>query len=191
MQWIYSEKAHESVVMRSFWVLSLLGSSVLYMHSVVQGQLFVALAQSANLVIAWRNLNLMQTIHPKQSLRFVLSAMVFSLMMTVLFFLPQSDWVRTPTYFADASPASFFWHGIGFAGVLLFSSRFWVQWWIAEKKHQSLLPTPFWWLSLVGALLSILYFAKLHDPVNLIGPIFGLIPYIRNLMLIREKEATL
>lgn len=188
-QWIYSEKAHESVVVRPFWLLSILGSSILYMHSVLQGQFFIALSQAANLIIAWRNLDLMQHEKPQKSLRFVLLTMSSALLVTLLLFLPQQDWIRIPTYWTTASTSfSFLWHIVGLTGVILFSSRFWVQWWIAERKHQSVLPTPFWWLSLIGALFSIFYFAKLHDPVNLLGPIFGLIPYIRNLMLIRQKE---
>jgi lipid-A-disaccharide synthase len=70
---------------------------------------------------------------------------------------------------------------------VLFSSRFWVQWWHAEKLCQSQLNPLFWWLSLCGGLLSLVYFIHLGDLVNALGPGFGTIPYLRNLMLIYRK----
>jgi lipid-A-disaccharide synthase len=78
------------------------------------------------------------------------------------------------------------WHSIGFVGLLLFSSRFWVQWWNAEQLHTSHLGPMFWWLSLVGGMLTLVYFIRIDDPVNIVGPAFGLLPYIRNLILLRK-----
>jgi lipid-A-disaccharide synthase len=46
----------------------------------------------------------------------------------------------------------------------------------------------FWWLSLVGDLMTLAYFTQIYDPVNIVGPALGLIPYIRNLMLLRQSS---
>jgi lipid-A-disaccharide synthase len=73
-------------------------------------------------------------------------------------------------------------------GLALFSTRFWIQWWCAEQEKKSYLSGSFWWISLIGESLCLIYFLKIHDPVNSIGPAFGLIPYIRNLMLIYKKQ---
>ncbi|QLH36144.1 MAG: lipid-A-disaccharide synthase N-terminal domain-containing protein [Parachlamydiaceae bacterium] len=77
----------------------------------------------------------------------------------------------------------------GFAGLILFNSRFWIQWWHAEQTQTSTLGRSFWWISLAGALCSIAYFARIQDPVNLIGPVIGMIPYVRNLMLLHKSKS--
>jgi lipid-A-disaccharide synthase len=80
---------------------------------------------------------------------------------------------------------------LGFTGLLLFNSRFWVQWWSSEKRDSSYLGASFWWLSLIGDTLCLIYFIRLGDIVNLAGPLFGLIPYIRNLMLIKKNSPSM
>ncbi len=99
------------------------------------------------------------------------------------FRIPLAPWQTT-----SAPLASIFWHILGFVAYALFSSRFWIQWWCAEKAYISQFPLSFWWLSLSGALLSIAYFLRIHDSVNLLGPLLGVVPYLRNLMLMRRTE---
>jgi len=190
-QWLNSEYRNESVVTKGFWKISLAGNCILFLHATLQLQLHVALIQSVNAVISWRNLDLMKKTHRNLGAVFFLFAALI-LFTLLLFYLqnPEMMWFRTPTFFYHIPPSvSPFWHGAGFVGVVLFASRFWVQWWSAEKAKKSVLSEPFWWLSLVGALLSITYFLYLRDIVNLIGPAFGLIPYSRNLVLIRRRAA--
>lgn len=199
IQWLQSEKAHQSVVSRSFWRLSLAGNLLLLLHSFIQIQANVAIVQALNGVISWRNLNLMQTKKAPLPLYAVLGLFLFSLVCTCsifalqLFFFPSDEgWFRTPLapwQIGGKDPVSMNWHIIGFLGYFLFSSRFWIQWWCAEKALKSILPLSFWWLSLSGALLSIGYFIRIGDTVNLIGPLVGIIPYIRNLMLIKETAS--
>lgn len=193
IQWMQSEKAGYSVVSAPFWWLSLLGNIALGVHSLIQGQFPVCAVQSVNAAIACRNLNLMQP-HTKQwKLKTTVTLIIASFMLSIalFWFFSQDDWVRIPThtYQTSATSLSYIWHGIGALGVVLFASRFWVQWIQAELAHESLLKGPFWWLSLVGAFFSILYFAAISDYINLVGPLFGLIPYCRNLMLLRKKLA--
>lgn len=200
IQWVQSEKAHKSIVTRSFWELSLLGNVLLMIHSFIQFQAHICLVQACNAVISWRNLNLMQTRRPPVSFAAVLCLLLASLFLTSFAFAAQEaifnwegGWFRVPTapwQYAHDDSVSFFWHGLGTLGYLLFSSRFWIQWWLAERAHASSLPLSFWWLSLGGALLSILYFIRIGDSVNLIGPLVGIVPYVRNLMLMQKTKET-
>lgn len=193
IQWLQSEKAHKSVVPRSFWQISLLGNVLLLIHSFIQVQYHICVVQGFNAVISWRNLNLMQTKTPSISFRGVCSLLFGSIIAISLAFAIQDwwlmrefDWFRIPTapwQSTSITSVPFIWHILGTFAFLLFSSRFWIQWWFAEKAHTSYFPICFWWLSLVGAILSMAYFLRINDTVNLIGPLFGLIPYIRNLML--------
>ncbi|TWI33196.1 lipid-A-disaccharide synthase N-terminal domain-containing protein [Paracoccus sulfuroxidans] len=80
------------------------------------------------------------------------------------------------------------WLAIGFAGQLLFTSRFLVQWIASEKARRSVVPTAFWWLSLAGGATLLIYAVQRHDPVFAVGQVTGLIIYLRNLALIGRQE---
>ncbi len=86
-----------------------------------------------------------------------------------------------------------FWNAIGWIGQTVFFSRFVVQWYATEKKKQVVVPSLFWYLSIVGALLLLLY-ALCYDKhyVVIFGYAFSWIPYIRNLIIHhRHKDAHL
>ena len=198
LQWLQSERAHKSVVSPSFWHCSLVGNCLLLLHSFIQSQFPICLVQVCNAVIAWRNLDLMQTKSPPLSFSKVIVIGIGSALLMIGAFALQSwflgqegGWLRVPKapWQNDATNSvSLYWHLLGTLGLILFSSRFWIQWWFAEQSLRSTLPLSFWWLSLSGALLSIGYFIRIGDSVNLIGPLLGLVPYIRNLMLMRKTK---
>lgn len=79
-------------------------------------------------------------------------------------------------------------HLLGTIGIMTFSLRFWIQWIETELYSKSILGKPFWWISLAGAGISATYFFAMRDWVNIVGPLLGIIPYVRNLLLIRQKE---
>jgi lipid-A-disaccharide synthase-like uncharacterized protein len=199
LQWIKSEIRQKSVVTSSFWKLSLVGNSMLFLHSFIQMQFHVCIIQVINGVISWRNLNLMRASSRHWRTRSVMMLLALLLGATLLLFAIQesfvldsgSAWFRIPSHSWNAAPLSidYFWHLFGFAGLVLFNSRFWLQWWHAEKTQTSTLGYSFWWISLIGAFCSIIYFARIQDPVNLIGPAIGIIPYIRNLMLLSKSKS--
>jgi lipid-A-disaccharide synthase-like uncharacterized protein len=59
-----------------------------------------------------------------------------------------------------------------------------VQWIATEKRRQSVVPALFWWFSLFGGLVLLIYFLRRGDPVGALGQLFGFVVYARNLMLI-------
>ena len=77
---------------------------------------------------------------------------------------------------------------IGFVGQGLFASRFIVQWIYSEKKGESSIPIIFWYLSIFGGLGLLTYAIFRKDPVIIIGQLFGIIIYTRNLILIYRKN---
>ena len=81
------------------------------------------------------------------------------------------------------------WLTIGFAGQLLFTSRFLVQWIASERSGRSVMPHAFWWFSLAGGVTLLAYALWRRDPVFAIGQASGLVVYIRNLMLIGRSTA--
>ena len=83
------------------------------------------------------------------------------------------------------------WIAVGFAGQLLFSARFIVQWVLSERKGRSYIPMAFWYFSVAGGMTLLAYAIHRQDPVFIAGQAFGLIIYLRNLTLItRERTKT-
>jgi lipid-A-disaccharide synthase-like uncharacterized protein len=80
-----------------------------------------------------------------------------------------------------------FWLCVGFAGQLLFTSRFLVQWLMSELKGESVFPVAFWYLSLVGGVLLLAYAVSRVDPVIIFGQALGVVVYARNLVLVHRK----
>ena len=82
------------------------------------------------------------------------------------------------------------WKVVGWAGNVIFFSRFVVQWIVTEKRKQVVIPTAFWWLSLVGTLIMLIYAVfHLRDSVMIFAYAFGWIPYIRNLVIHYRNKA--
>lgn len=77
---------------------------------------------------------------------------------------------------------------LGLAGQLMFSARFLVQWIASEKRKKSVVPISFWFLSLFGSFLLLIYTIYRKDIVFTLGQLFGFIVYIRNLLIIKNTE---
>jgi lipid-A-disaccharide synthase-like uncharacterized protein len=84
-----------------------------------------------------------------------------------------------------------YWLVVGFAGQALFGMRFIIQWIISEKRGESVIPLPFWYLSIGGSLILLTYAIHKQDPVFILGQSLGSIIYIRNLILISRKKKNL
>src|ERR1700681_1649549 len=79
----------------------------------------------------------------------------------------------------------------GFAGQLMFSMRFIVQWIASERARKSVFPVAFWFFSIGGGILLFVYALTIKDPVFILGQGFGVFVYLRNLYFVyRERRAT-
>lgn len=81
------------------------------------------------------------------------------------------------------------WLLIGFGGQALFMSRFLVQWWASEKAGRSVVPVMFWYFSVGGGVILLIYAIYRRDPVIISGQALGLIVYARNLYLIFAERS--
>lgn len=93
------------------------------------------------------------------------------------------------TVFNVTTPAGLAWVALGLGGQLLFTGRMLVQWLSSERERRSVIPVAFWWMSLIGATMLLVYFIWRRDIVGVLGQATGWIIYIRNLMLIRRSRA--
>ncbi|MFJ4456643.1 lipid-A-disaccharide synthase N-terminal domain-containing protein [Pseudomonas sp. NPDC089392] len=80
------------------------------------------------------------------------------------------------------------WLIVGFAGQAVFTGRFVLQWLYSEFKRRSVIPVGFWYLSMLGSALLLIYAIYREDPVFIIGQSFGLLVYLRNLQLIARHQ---
>lgn len=81
------------------------------------------------------------------------------------------------------------WLVLGYTGQVVFGSRFFVQWISSEKKRESHIPVVFWYLSIAGGMMLLAYALYRKDPVFILGQSCGLFVYLRNLILIFQKES--
>lgn len=85
------------------------------------------------------------------------------------------------------------WVIVGFAGQFLFMMRFIVQWMASERAKKSVMPVAFWFFSMGGGVVLLIYALHQADPVFIAGQGLGLIIYLRNLALIfwpKKPKAT-
>ena len=80
------------------------------------------------------------------------------------------------------------WVIFGLIGQLSFSTRFIIQWICSEKKKESYIPIVFWYFSLFGGSILLIYASHIKDPVFITGQTIGLIIYLRNLVLISSNN---
>jgi len=84
------------------------------------------------------------------------------------------------------------WVLFGFIAQVMFMARFLVQWIASERARRSVVPAAFWFFSVAGGALLLVYAIYREDPVFILGQGAGLFIYLRNIALIRRerREAT-
>jgi lipid-A-disaccharide synthase-like uncharacterized protein len=80
------------------------------------------------------------------------------------------------------------WVFLGFVAQGMFTMRFVVQWIASEREKRSVVPIAFWFFSLGGGTLLLIYAIQRQDPVFIAGQGMGLFIYIRNLWLIFNER---
>ncbi len=86
---------------------------------------------------------------------------------------------------------SYFFLLIGFIGQIAFSARFLVQWIATERARESVVPTAFWWLSIFGSLLLLIYALSIKAIPIILGQAPNCFIYARNLYFIRRRRRIL
>lgn len=79
------------------------------------------------------------------------------------------------------------WIAVGILGQMMFTFRMVLQWLASEKEKRSVVPVGFWWGSLIGGAMLLLYFIWRKDVVGVLGQSTGVLIYARNLILIYRR----
>jgi lipid-A-disaccharide synthase-like uncharacterized protein len=92
-------------------------------------------------------------------------------------------------YLYDVFVAKFdFWLAFGLVAQLLFTARFLVQWISSERAGNSVVPMSFWFFSMGGGLMTLVYGIVKREPVIILGQGLATLIYIRNIMLIIKNR---
>jgi lipid-A-disaccharide synthase-like uncharacterized protein len=73
------------------------------------------------------------------------------------------------------------WVALGYLAQILFTMRFVVQWIASERAGKMVMPIAFWFFSIGGGMLLLVYALYIRDPVFILGQSFGVFVYLRNL----------
>lgn len=81
------------------------------------------------------------------------------------------------------------WTAVGLIGQTVFAGRFYVQWIASERAKKSIVPKSFWYLSIIGSFILLVYAIYRQDIVFIIGQATGSSIYFRNLALLKREKA--
>jgi lipid-A-disaccharide synthase-like uncharacterized protein len=83
------------------------------------------------------------------------------------------------------------WILFGFIAQFMFMMRFVVQWVASERARRSVVPLAFWFFSVAGGALLLVYAIYRQDPVFIAGQGAGLFIYLRNIWLIWSERRSM
>lgn len=176
VQWLASEKQGKTVVPVLFWWLSLGGALVMIVYGFGQLEIPFVLGYSATLIPYTRNLFIAyRPQRPPRNAGIILVSAVLLGCLSIIVFWSEHGIKDSWFYF-------------GLLGNAVFGSRFFLQWVQSEARRLSVMTLPFWYVSLVGSTLLLIYSFIRNDLAFILGFVFTVIPYTRNIILIHHNR---
>jgi lipid-A-disaccharide synthase-like uncharacterized protein len=186
VQWITSERHRKVVTPVLFWMLSLLASLLLFIYGYLRDDFAIMLGQTITYFIYIRNLQLQ---NQWQNIPVLLRWIIYLIPTLIVIYYFNNDISDRERLFRNED-IPFWLLVLGIISQITFQLRFVYQWLYSERKKASVLPFGFWMLSLIGACLIMVYAIIRLDKVLIVGNSFGIIIYVRNLMLLRRARET-
>lgn len=178
-QWIKSEKARTVVSPASYWVLSVAGSYLFFIYGWFRDDFSILLGQFISYYIylwnlGWKGL--------WQKFNILLKTVLIGtpVIASVFVLKDNSDFLSRFIFNEEVPPALLL---FGSAGQIIFTFRFIYQWIYSVRRKQSVLPLGFWIISLAGSSVIVAYGIFRADPVLILGQSFGIVAYLRNLII--------
>ena len=182
-QWIMSEKAKQVVSPSIFWLLSLLGSYLLFFYGWLRDDFAIILGQFISYYIYIWNLDIKNNWKKiPRPIRYILIATPF---LAISYMFSESRAFISQFFRNEDVPLWLLIYGS--LGQIIFTLRFIYQWVYSRKRHESILPLGFWLISLLGSAIIVSYAIVRHDPVLILGQSTGLVVYIRNIWILKKQ----
>ena len=183
-QWIVTEKAKKVLSPPAFWVLSILGSYLLFIYGVIRDDFAIILGQFISYFIYLWNLN-MQGLWKKVPKVFKILLIATPIVVSIIMLHDLSEFNAE---FLQNKDIPLWLLAFGSTGQIVFSLRFVYQFIYSALRKESVLPAGFWIISLIGSSAIIAYAAFRLDPVLLFGQSFGFVAYLRNLIIGNQNK---
>ena len=189
VQWILSEKARKVINPTIFWILSLAGSLLFFYYGWLRKDFALMLGQVIGYYVYIWNLG-KKGFWERLDSRFVRSALIVLLGLVPLLALGgmAAEWPAVSARLFHNAAIPRWLLLLGTAGQIIFSLRFLYQAVYSAPRDESLLPHGFWAISLCGSFIVLTYGILRRDPVVVLAQSFGLITYVRNLMLWKKSR---
>jgi lipid-A-disaccharide synthase-like uncharacterized protein len=183
-QWFLSEKSKKVETPVLFWKLSLLASVLLFAYGYLREDLAIMLGQFLIYGVYWRNLKI-QGEWKNRNIFFKAFVVIFPiLILAYIIFFGRLNWEDL----IKGERLAPWLIALGIIGQLVYTARFFYQWYYAERNQVSSLPQGFWILSLIGSSLLLAYGILRYDPVLISAHFFGGLIYMRDIYLSRNTE---
>lgn len=179
VQWVMSERARKVLSPGMFWILSIAGSYLLCLYGWLRQDFAIVLGQFISYYVYLWNLDI-KGIWARTAV--ALRALLLLTPVVAMIFAAGDATAFVNRFFHNEDLP--LWMLIfGSAGQVVFTLRFVYQYFYSRRRRRSELPAGFWLLSLSGSLVIVGYGIMRHDPVLIVGQSFGLVAYVRNLMI--------
>ncbi len=185
IQWILSEKEKKVLSPSLFWIFSICGAYLLCLYGFLRDDFSIVLGQFITYYIYLWNLNAKGIF---RRLPLIVKIILFYTPIAVfIYFCIRSELIIEMFFKNENIPMWMI--AIGVTGQLVFTFRFVYQFFYSRKQRESLLPKGFWIISIVGAGIIVSYGVLRMDPILLLSQGFGIIVYIRNLIINHKSKA--
>ena len=184
VQLFLSEKQQKVVTPALFWKLSILASVIFYVYGFLRNDFAIVLGQVLTFFIYIRNLQLQ---NEWQKLLPVFKFFIIATPLCVVTYFLMDLQIDQSVFFKNEAIPHWLLL-LGSIAHIVFTARFLYQWLYSETKKESQLPLGFWLISIVGAILILIYAVFRDDLVLIIGNCIGIIVYSRNIMLLQKER---
>ena len=171
VQWIASERAKKVLSPTLFWQMSMAASFMLCVYGWLRNDFAIIAGQLISYYIYIWNLR---------------AKKAWDTMPAVAVCWFAIDWRETAEHLFQQENIPGWLIVFGTVGQFTFTLRFIYQWRYSARAGESLLPTTFWLISLLGSGMIIAYAIIRRDPVLILGQSTGFVVYLRNIMISRK-----
>ena len=182
VQWIASERAKKVLSPTLFWQMSMAASFMLCVYGWLRNDFDIIAGQLISYYIYIWNLRAKKA---WDTMPAVLRAVVSYLPVAAVCWF-AIDWRETAEHLFQQENIPGWLIVFGTVGQFTFTLRFIYQWRYSARAGESLLPTTFWLISLLGSGMIIAYAIIRRDPVLILGQSTGFVVYLRNIMISRR-----
>ncbi|HIT98158.1 MAG TPA: lipid-A-disaccharide synthase N-terminal domain-containing protein [Candidatus Merdimorpha stercoravium] len=182
VQWIASERAKKVLSPTLFWQMSMAASFMLCVYGWLRNDFAIIAGQLISYYIYIWNLRAKKA---WDTMPAVLRAVVSYLPVVAVCWFAV-DWRETAEHLFRQENIPGWLIVFGTVGQFTFTLRFIYQWRYSARAGESLLPTTFWLISLLGSGMIIAYAIIRRDPVLILGQSTGFVVYLRNIMISRK-----